>query len=96
MIWDESAEDLLTAFLRMVPETFRPLAETAARAESEGCAAERGGTVTSDDVVRGWIASTPADQRDGLVEVLDALGFDPETYADDLSVEPDDEGTEPE
>ena len=96
MIWDESAEDLLMAFLRMVPETFRPLAETAARAESEGYAGERGGTVMPDDVVRGWIASTPADQRNGLVEVLDALGFDPETYAEELSAEPDVEGTEPE
>lgn len=96
MIWEESAEEILTAFLRMVPETFRPLAETAARAESEGYAAERGGTVTAEDVVRGWIASTPADQRDGLVEVLDALGFDPETYAEELSVEPEDGESEPE
>jgi hypothetical protein len=96
MDWERSAEDLLGAFLRMVPETYRPLAETSARAEAEAVAAARGDTVTVDDVVRGWIASTPADQRNGLVEVLDALGFDPETYAEELEAAPEDEAEEPE
>ncbi len=92
MSWDEAAEELLRALLAMVPDTFRGLAEGAARVEAEGYATERGArSVEPDDVVRGWIATTPADQRDGLVAVLEELGFDPETYAEELSAVPEDE-----
>lgn len=92
MPWDGSAEDLLRALLRMVPDTYRGLAEGVARVEAEGFAAERGATaVEVDDVVRGWIATTPEDQRNGLVAVLEELGIDPEAYADDLSTEMADE-----
>jgi hypothetical protein len=90
MSWDDRAEQLLAALLRMVPDTFRPLAEGAARVEAEGFAADRGAvSVETDDVVRGWIETTPADQRNGLVAVLEELGIDPETYAEALSSEPD-------
>lgn len=86
MTWDSAAEDLLRALLRMVPDTFRGLAEGAARAEAEGLAAERGtAAVEADDVVRAWILTTPEDQRDGLVAVLEELGMDPEAYAEELS-----------
>ncbi|TMD60984.1 MAG: DUF2621 family protein [Chloroflexi bacterium] len=90
MSWTEAAEDLLAALLRMVPDTFRSLAEGAARVEAEGFAGERGaGAVDTDDVVRGWIETTPADQRDSLVAVLEELGIDPELYAEALSAEPE-------
>ena len=92
MPWQEDAEAILAALLRMVPETYRNLAEGAARAEAEGVAAERGGVdVTVDDVVRGWIATTPDDQRDALVAVLDELGLDPEAYAGELGAVRDEE-----
>jgi hypothetical protein len=86
MTWTESAEGILAALLRMVPETMRPLAESSARAEAEGLAAERAASsVAVEDVVRGWISTTPGDQRDSLVEVLEGLGLDPEDYAEELS-----------
>ena len=88
MPWDSSAEELLRALLLMVPDTYRDLAEGASRVEAEGCAGERGAAaVEPDDVVRGWIATTPTDQRDGLVAVLEELGIDPEAYADELATE---------
>jgi hypothetical protein len=90
MSWDDAAERLLDALLGMVPDTFRGLAEGAARVEAEGFAGERGASaVGTDDVVRGWIATTPADQRDGLVAVLEQLGIDPEAYAEELTTEPE-------
>ena len=85
MRWDEGAERILAALTEMVPATVRPLAEAAARDESELVAQDRGaGSVEAEDVVRGWIRTTPADQRDLLVEVIDDLGFDPETFAEEL------------
>lgn len=85
MPWADPAESVVRALLEMVPGTLRPLAETSARAEAEALAADRGAnTVEVDDAVRGWIRITPEDQRDGLVAVLEGLGLDVETYADDL------------
>lgn len=85
MDWDAGAERIIAALTGMVPETLRQLAESAARDESELVASDRGATsVAADDVVRGWIRTTPPDQRDGLVEVIDDLGFDPELFADEL------------
>jgi hypothetical protein len=93
MDWDESADSVLTTLCRMVPETIRELARFAARDQSEVVAAERGGaSVTVDDVVRGWIRTTPPEQRNGLVAVIEDLGLDPERYADELE---SDEGWEP-
>jgi hypothetical protein len=95
MTWDDGAERLLEALLRMVPGTFRSLAEGAARVEAEGFASERGAAaVETDDVVRGWIETTPADQRNGLVAVLEELGVDPEAYADELTAEPEEDACE--
>jgi hypothetical protein len=92
MHWEQTADDLLGALLAMVPDTYRSLAEGAVRAQAEGYAAERGRNgVEPDDVVRGWIATTPADQRDGLVAVLEELGLDPETYAEELTTDVDNE-----
>ena len=90
MEWTETAEAVLSSLLRMVPETYRPLAEGSARAEAEAFALERGeGAVSVEDAVRGWIATTPASARDGLVAVLEQLGLDPEAYADDLTTLPE-------
>jgi hypothetical protein len=83
--WDPSAERILRALVDMVPETTRQLARATARDESELAAQDRGAeTVGPDDVIRGWIRTTPPEQRDGLVEVIDGLGLEPETFADDL------------
>lgn len=85
MSWSEAAESLLSSLARMVPETLRELATAAARDEAEAIAQESGGgEVGADDVMRGWIRTTPPEQRNGLVEVIDQLGLDPERYADDL------------
>lgn len=85
MDWDAEADRILSAFTSMVPETLRPLAAASGREESEIVATDRGASsVTPDDVIRGWIRTTPPEQRNGLVEVIDDLGFDPELFADEL------------
>ena len=90
MPWDEGAEAVLATLARMVPETLRDLASAAARDETEAVAAERGVAIVGpDDVIRGWIRTTPPEQRNGLVAVIDDLGFDVELFAEDLQSEGD-------
>lgn len=85
MNWDEAAESTLAALVQMVPETLRELAEGATREESEEFASVRGAeSVSADDVVRAWIRTTPPEQRDGLVAVIESLGFEPELYVEEL------------
>ena len=85
MEWDESAEGVLATLCRMVPDTIRELAQAAAHDEAELVASERGGaSVSVDDVVRGWIHTTPLEQRNGLVAVIEDLGLEPERYAEEL------------
>jgi len=85
MEWESAAESVLRSLVDMVPETMRELARATARDESELAAQDRGAAIVAgEDVIRGWIRTTPPEQRDGLVEVIDGLGFEPETFADDL------------
>jgi hypothetical protein len=85
MRWDNQAERTLRTLADMVPATVRELATASARDESELVASDRAGEeVTVADVVRGWIRTTPPEQRNGLVAVIDGLGFDVELFADDL------------
>ena len=85
MEWDESADGVLATLCRMVPDTIRELAKAAAHDEAESVAGERGdASVSVDDVIRGWIRTTPPEQRNGLVAVIDELGVDVELFADDL------------
>lgn len=85
MEWSEAADSLVTALARMVPETVRELASASARGEAETIAQDRSASeVGVDDVMRGWIHTTPPDQRNGLVAVIEDLGLEPERYADDL------------
>jgi hypothetical protein len=85
MRWDSHAEGTLRTLANMVPETVRELATAAARDESELVASDRAADeVAVEDVVRGWIRTTPPEQRNGLVAVIDELGFDVELFADDL------------
>ena len=85
MDWSEAAENLLATLARMVPETVRELASAAAHDEAEAIAQDDGSTeVGADEVMRGWIRSTPPEQRNGLVAVIEDLGLEPERYADDL------------
>jgi len=85
MEWDEPAEGVLATLCRMVPDTIRELAKAAAHDEAESVASERGAaSVSVDDVIRGWIHTTPSEQRNGLVAVIESLGLEPERYADDL------------
>ena len=85
MNWDESAEGVLVTLCRMVPDTIRELAKAAAHDEAEAVAGERGAaSVNVDDVVRAWIRTTPPEQRNGLVAVIEQLGLEPELYADEL------------
>ncbi|MEP7004160.1 MAG: hypothetical protein ABI888_06430 [Chloroflexota bacterium] len=83
--WDGNAERTLRSLADMVPATLRELATAAARDESELVASERDSDeVLTEDVVRGWIRTTPPEQRNGLVAVIDGLGFDVELFAEDL------------
>ena len=85
MEWDEPAEGVLATLCRMVPDTIRELAKAAAHDEAESVASERGAaSVSVDDVVRGWIRTSPPEQRNGLVAVIEDLGLEPERYADEL------------
>ena len=85
MNWSEAADSVLLALVRMVPETLRELAGASARDESEAVAEQRGSSdVEVDDVVRGWIRTTPPEQRTGLIAVIESLGLEPETYAEEL------------
>ena len=85
MRWDNQAERTLRTLADMVPATLRELATAAARDESELVASDRAASeVEVEDVVRGWIRTTPPEQRNGLVAVIDELGFDVELFADDL------------
>jgi hypothetical protein len=85
MEWTDSADSLLTALSRMVPETLRALASAAARDEAETIAQDRSSeAVEVDDVMRGWIRTTPPEQRNSLIAVIEDLGLDAERYADDL------------
>lgn len=85
MDWTDAADSLLTALARMVPETIRDLARSAARDEAESIAQDRSSSeVEVDDVMRGWIRSTPPEQRNSLVAVIENLGLEPERYVDDL------------
>ncbi len=94
MEWDEPAEGVLVTLCRMVPDTLRELARAAARDEAELVAGERGAaSVSIDDVVRGWIRTTPPEQRNGLVAVIEQLGLEPEIYETELQ---SDEGWEEE
>jgi hypothetical protein len=49
--------------------------------------------VSVDDVIRGWIRTTPPEQRNGLVAVIESLGLEPEIYETELQ---SDEGWEEE
>jgi hypothetical protein len=85
MNWSEAADSMLLALVRMVPETLRELAAASARDESEAVAEQRGASeVEVDDVVRGWIRTTPPEQRNGLIAVIESLGLEPERYAEEL------------
>ena len=97
MSWSDAADSMLQALVKMVPETLRELAGAAARDESEAVAEQRGSNeVEVDDVVRGWIRTTPPEQRNGLIAVIESLGMEPETYAEELeSAEGWDEFEEP-
>ena len=95
MIWEPNAEAVLTTLARMVPETLRQLASAAARDQSEAVASDRDATtVGPDDVIRGWIRTTPPEQRNGLVAIIDDLGFDVELFAEDLQADGDWSGDE--
>ncbi len=97
MNWSDAADSMLQALVGMVPETLRELAGAAARDETEAVAEQRGASeVEVDDVVRGWIRTTPPEQRNGLIAVIESLGVEPERYADELeSAEGWDEFEEP-
>ena len=85
MRWDPDAERTLRSFAEMVPTTLRELATAAALDESELVASDRASDeVMTEDVVRGWIRTTPPEQRNGLVAVIDGLAFDVELFAEDL------------
>ena len=85
MNWTDEAENLISALARMVPETLRELATLSARDEAEGIANESGESeVDVDEAMRGWIRTTPPEQRNGLIAVIESLGLDPQQYVEDL------------
>ena len=85
MDWTDEALGLLDTLAGMVPETIRQLAKLSGRDEAENVASSSGANeVDADHVMRGWIRTTPPEQRNGLVAVIESLGLEPERYADDL------------
>ena len=85
MDWTDEGSTLLDTLARMVPETLRELAKLSAKDEAESVASASGAEeVDVDDVMRAWIRTTPPEQRNGLVAVIESLGLEPERYAEDL------------
>jgi hypothetical protein len=85
MEWTDEATALLESLARMVPETIRELAKMSAKDEAESAASASGANeVGIDDAMRGWIRTTPPEQRNGLIAVIESLGLEPERYAEDL------------
>jgi hypothetical protein len=85
MEWTAEAESLIDQLAGMVPETLRQLATVSARDQAESIVSEAGGTeVDVDDAMRGWIRTTPPEQRNSLIAVIDSLGLEPERYVEDL------------
>ena len=85
MEWTDEATTLLDTLARMVPETIRELARISGRDEAESIASSAGANeVEAEHVMRGWIRTTPPEQRNGLVAVIESLGLEPDRYADDL------------
>jgi uncharacterized protein DUF2621 len=85
MEWTDEAVGLLETLVRMVPETLRELAKMSATDEAEAIASASGADeVDVDEAMRGWIRTTPPEQRNGLIAVIESLGLEPERYADEL------------
>lgn len=81
MNWSLAALDALDLFVRDIPPQFRERAKSHAVEEIENyCRQTRIREVGYDQVVVGYIRSTPAHQRQALRQVLRAKGVPVEKY----------------
>jgi hypothetical protein len=60
---------------------FRAMAKNAIRSGAENAARQRGATaVAPEDVIRGYIVTTPGPQKSGLRKTMEKLGIDTGPY----------------
>jgi hypothetical protein len=82
MDWNEAAEQLLDQILMTTPLPVRQQIEAQVRQNAE-TAAERDGRsrISTNQLVEGWISSTPAALRGELPRQMERLGLDPEEFS---------------
>ncbi len=83
MEWESAAEQQFNQLLKEVPIMFRAMAKNAIRSGAENAARERGASsVSPEDVIRGYIVTTPGPQKGGLRKIFEKLGIDTGPYED--------------
>jgi hypothetical protein len=74
MEWNQEAKDLLEELVKPIPVFVRPMVKKKIEAiildEAEG------DQVTKDDVIKGYILSSPGDMQERAVKILKAKGID--------------------
>lgn len=78
MEWNQDAKDLLEELVSPIPVFVRPMAKK--KIENVILASVEGDAVTKDDVVKGYITSSPGDMQDRAVKLLKAKGVDLTPY----------------
>ena len=74
MEWNQEAKDLLEELVKPIPVFVRPMVKK--KIESIIMDGTVGDQVTKDDVVKGYILSSPGDMQERAVKILKAKGID--------------------
>jgi Proto-chlorophyllide reductase 57 kD subunit/Protein of unknown function (DUF2621) len=82
MDWNEAAEQLLEQILMTTPLPVRQVIEAQVRQNAEAAAEKEGRSrISTNQLVEGWIESTPAALRGELPRQMERLGLDPEEFS---------------
>lgn len=80
MEWNQDAKDFLEELVKPIPAFVRPMAKK--KIEAKILEAAEGEFVTKEDVVKGYILSSPGDMQERAVKLLKAKGIDLSPYED--------------
>lgn len=78
MEWNQDAKEFLDELLKPIPVFVRPMAKK--KIENVILAGAQGETVTKEDVIKGYIASSSGDMQERTVKLLKAKGIDLTPY----------------
>ncbi len=82
MTWSDEATEIVEELLRELPLPVREAVQQSTTVRAEAAVEEAGRSqVATEDAVRAFIESTPADLRERLKHTLSYRGIDPEDYA---------------